>query len=76
LILWIFIKKFSLRKAVDVQTMTFEIYAAQTIWDLKYFAKLADDTPVDKTIEDTWRRVVTAIAQPEINREYWTKQFE
>jgi ribonucleoside-diphosphate reductase alpha chain len=61
---------------MDAQAMVFETSAAQAIWDLKYRAKTADGAPVDKTIEDTWRRVASAIAQPEINQEYWAKQFE
>ena len=56
--------------------MAFETTAAQNIWDLKYRAKTADGVPVDKTIEDTWLRVAAAIAKPETNREYWTKQFQ
>ncbi|MBM3584411.1 MAG: adenosylcobalamin-dependent ribonucleoside-diphosphate reductase [Alphaproteobacteria bacterium] len=38
------------------------------IWDMKYRLKAADNTPVDRTIEDTWRRVARAVAQPEADR--------
>ncbi len=50
---------------------------SRTIWDMKYRLKAPDKTPIDKTIEDTWRRVATALAQPEEPEERvrWTAQF-
>jgi ribonucleoside-diphosphate reductase alpha chain len=48
---------------------------SQQIWDMKYRLKAADGTPVDKTIEDTWRRVADALAAPEADAEGWAKQF-
>ena len=50
---------------------------AEQIWDMKYRLKDADSTPVDASVEDTWRRVAEAIAaceKPEI-REKWTEEF-
>jgi len=50
---------------------------SQQIWDMKYRLKAMDGTPVDKTIEDSWRRVATALAEveaPDI-REEWTEKF-
>ena len=38
---------------------------SQQIWDMKYRLKAPDGAAVDKTIEDTWRRVATALAEPE-----------
>ena len=38
---------------------------SQQIWDMKYRLKGSSGEPVDKTIEDTWRRVATALAAPE-----------
>ena len=38
---------------------------SQQIWDMKYRLKTAEAGAVDRTIEDTWRRVATALAQPE-----------
>lgn len=38
---------------------------AQQIWDMKYRLKAADGAPVDRTVEDTWRRVAHALAAPE-----------
>ena len=38
---------------------------AHTIWDLKYRLKAADGSPVDGTIEASWRRVARALATVE-----------
>ena len=39
---------------------------AEQIWDMKYRLRQADGTPVDGTVEDTWRRIARALAvQPE-----------
>jgi ribonucleoside-diphosphate reductase alpha chain len=38
---------------------------SQQIWDMKYRLKAADGTPVDRTIEDSWRRVADALAAAE-----------
>lgn len=38
---------------------------SQQIWDMKYRLKGPDGAPVDKTIEDTWRRVADALAEAE-----------
>src|SRR3954468_11889759 len=38
---------------------------SQQIWDMKYRLKGQDGAPVDKTIEDTWRRVADALAEAE-----------
>src|SRR3954463_506758 len=38
---------------------------SQQIWDMKYRLKGQDGAPVDKTIEDTWRRVAEALAEAE-----------
>ena len=35
---------------------------ARQIWDMKYRLKLADGTPVDHRVEDSWRRVARALA--------------
>jgi ribonucleoside-diphosphate reductase alpha chain len=50
---------------------------SQQIWDTKYRLKQADGTPVDQTVDDTWRRVATAIAAPESNatRAMWAERF-
>ena len=33
---------------------------SRQIWDAKYRLKTADGTAIDRTIEDTWRRVARA----------------
>ncbi|MCX8231076.1 MAG: adenosylcobalamin-dependent ribonucleoside-diphosphate reductase [Alphaproteobacteria bacterium] len=48
---------------------------AQQIWDMKYRLKAGDGTPVDKTIEDTWRRVANALAAPEKDPAAWSEKF-
>jgi ribonucleoside-diphosphate reductase alpha chain len=47
------------------------------IWDMKYRYKAADGTPIDDTVEDSWRRVARAAAAPEAEdrRAYWAERF-
>jgi ribonucleoside-diphosphate reductase alpha chain len=47
------------------------------IWDMKYRFKRADGAIVDTTIEDTWRRVATALAEAEkpAERAQWADRF-
>jgi ribonucleoside-diphosphate reductase alpha chain len=53
---------------------------SQQIWDMKYRLKgpahgpVAGE-PIDKTIEDTWRRVARAVAAPEKDPEAWAERF-
>ena len=35
---------------------------SEGIWDMKYRLKGPEGTPVDVTVEDTWRRVARALA--------------
>jgi ribonucleoside-diphosphate reductase alpha chain len=48
---------------------------AQQIWDMKYRLKAGDGTPVDKSIEDTWRRVANALAALEKDPAEWAEKF-
>jgi ribonucleoside-diphosphate reductase alpha chain len=48
---------------------------SQQIWDMKYRLKGPDGVAVDKTIEDTWRRVAKALAEPEQDQALWTERF-
>src|SRR6266699_2287424 len=53
---------------------------SQQIWDMKYRLKgpangLIAGEPIDKTIEDTWRRVATALAAPERDPAPWAERF-
>ena len=45
------------------------------IWDAKYRLKHPDGTPIDATIEDTWRRVARALAAPEAHPTEWEPRF-
>lgn len=38
---------------------------AEQIWDMKYRFKEADGTPIDKTVDDTFRRIARALVEPE-----------
>src|ERR1700723_3126793 len=53
---------------------------SQQIWDMKYRLKApVNETgvrePIDKTIEDTWRRVATSLAAVERDPAHWTERF-
>ena len=48
---------------------------SQQIWDMKYRFKTAEGEPVDKTIEDTWRRVADSLASVEENPAEWSERF-
>lgn len=48
---------------------------SQQIWDMKYRLKRADGHPVDKSIDDTWRRVAKALSQPESDPAFWEQKF-
>jgi ribonucleoside-diphosphate reductase alpha chain len=48
---------------------------AETIWDMKYRLKDADGTPLDTSVEDTWRRIARALAEVEDDREIWEDRF-
>ena len=48
---------------------------SQRIWDMKYRLRAPSGEALDKTIEDTWRRVASALAAPEHDRALWTERF-
>jgi ribonucleoside-diphosphate reductase alpha chain len=53
---------------------------SQRIWDMKYRLRAPANgdvpgEPLDKTIEDTWRRVATALAAPERDSTLWAERF-
>src|ERR1700756_517822 len=48
---------------------------SQQIWDMKYRLKGPSGEPLDKTIEDTWRRVAMALAAPERDPVPWAERF-
>ena len=47
------------------------------IWDMKYRLKRSDGTPIDVTVDDSWRRVAQAAAQAEAPdaRAAWVAAF-
>ena len=45
------------------------------IWDMKYRLKTGEGVAVDKTIEDSWHRVASALAAPEDDPAYWQAEF-
>ncbi len=48
---------------------------SQTIWDMKYRFKTPEGTPIDETVEDSWRRVARALAQGEAQPDIWEDRF-
>jgi len=48
---------------------------SQQIWDMKYRLKDAQGVPVDKSIEDTWRRIADALAEVETDKAAWSDKF-
>ena len=48
---------------------------SQQIWDMKYRLRGADGVVVDKTIEESWRRVARALAAGEREPELWAERF-
>jgi ribonucleoside-diphosphate reductase alpha chain len=48
---------------------------AEQIWDMKYRLKAQDGTPVDGTVEDTWRRIARALASVEADPALWEERF-
>ena len=48
---------------------------SQQIWDMKYRLKGIDGKPVDKTVQDTWRRIARCLAANELSPSYWEQIF-
>ncbi len=48
---------------------------AEQIWDMKYRLKDADGTAVDRTVEDTWRRIARSLAEVEAEPAVWEERF-
>ena len=57
--------------------MTAAAPISKQIWDMKYRLKSADGAPVDKSVEDSWRRVASALAKAETpsDRDKWEDRF-
>ncbi|HLV16238.1 MAG TPA: adenosylcobalamin-dependent ribonucleoside-diphosphate reductase [Pseudomonas sp.] len=61
-------------------TQAFEVAlqaASEEIWAQKYRLTDKDGTPIDKDVDDTWKRVARSLAEVEApeKREYWYEQF-
>ena len=48
---------------------------SRQIWDAKYRLKDGDGAPIDRTIEDSWRRVARALAEAEAEPARWEGPF-
>ncbi len=48
---------------------------AEQIWDMKYRFKEADGTPIDETVEDSWRRIACDLASVEDDPKAWEDTF-
>jgi ribonucleoside-diphosphate reductase alpha chain len=61
---------------MDVNSIPFQ-EASLDIWDKKYRLTAKDGTPIDRTMDDTYKRVARALAdvEDESVREYWHEQF-
>ncbi len=53
----------------------FQTPIAEQIWDMKYRFKSADGTAIDHTVEDSWRRIATALAAVETDPAQWEPAF-
>ena len=45
------------------------------IWDMKYRLKAKGGAPIDRTLEDSWRRVARALSAPEADPARWEGAF-
>src|SRR3954468_13567411 len=68
------------RREEELSAMALVGSISQQIWDMKYRLRApangqAPGEPLDKTIEDTWRRVAGALATPERDPASWTERF-
>ena len=48
---------------------------AEQIWNMKYRFKQADGTPIDETVEDSWRRIARSLAAVETASADWEPKF-
>lgn len=53
----------------------FSAQISEQIWDMKYRFKEADGTPIDGTVEDSWRRIARALAEVEKTPAEWEDRF-
>jgi ribonucleoside-diphosphate reductase alpha chain len=48
---------------------------AEQIWDMKYRFKEQDGTPIDITVQDTWRRIAKSLSSVEEDQKHWEDIF-
>jgi len=48
---------------------------AEQMWDMKYRLKEYDGTPIDLTVQDTWKRIADHLASAEDDPEQWSEAF-
>ncbi len=48
---------------------------SQQIWGMKYRYHADNGTPIDQTVEDTWRRVARGLAMYERDHDHWEHEF-
>ena len=48
---------------------------AEQIWDMKYRFKKVDGTPLDQSVEDSWRRIARSLASVEKDADQWEERF-
>jgi len=48
---------------------------AEQIWDMKYRLRDAEGQPLDKSVEDSWRRVARDLARVEAEPDAWEDRF-
>src|SRR6202000_3341236 len=60
----------------EIDTVPFQ-EASLDIWDKKYRLSAKDGTPIDKSMDDTYKRVARALADVELPelREQWNERF-
>jgi ribonucleoside-diphosphate reductase alpha chain len=60
----------------EIDTVPFQ-EASLDIWDKKYRLTAKDGTPIDRSMDDTYRRVARALAdvEPQELREQWNERF-
>jgi len=54
---------------------SFSTSIAEQIWNMKYRFKEADGSNVDLEVQDSWRRVASALAINEKDRDFWEGEF-
>jgi len=59
----------------DAEMSAFAAPIAAQIWDMKYRFKQADGTPIDASVQDSWRRIARSLAEVEADPATWEEKF-